>query len=152
MKKFKNMPYAGQIRWRIRILYLVGAAMLIYMVVIAEMGGGDSRMMTRPADMVGDLILFGGLLCIFFRIRYHKKLLQNRLLLKEQQLEEADERNRYLYDKSGGIVLDILLTGLLFTTATAAQFNMAAFHVSFAILVLAVILKAAAYGFYSRMD
>ena len=152
MKRFKNMSYAERIRWRNRILYLVGAAMLVYMVVISEMGGGDSRIVTRLADMVSDLILFGGLLCVIFRIRHNKKLLQNRLLLKEQQLEEADERNRYLHDKSGGIVLDILLVCLLFTTATAGMFQMAAFYVSFGILALALVLKAAVYYFYSRME
>ena len=69
---------------------------------------------------------------------------------EEQMLEETDERNRYLHDKSGGLVLDILLACLLFITLTASLFDMTAFYVSFAILAVALILKAGAYLCYSR--
>ena len=64
--------------------------------------------------------------------------------------EETDERNRYLHDKSGGIVLDILLACLLFITLTASLFDMTAFYMSLAILAIAVVLKAGAYLCYSR--
>lgn len=151
MRKYESMAYTKQIRWRIRALYLMAVAMLAYMVAVAELGGGDSRVVTPFADMVGDLIFFGGFLYIIIRIVHNRKLLRNRLLLKEQRLEETDERNRYLHDKSGGIVLDILLVCMLFATMTSALFDMAAFYASFAILALALILKTAAYLFYSRI-
>ena len=84
------------------------------------------------------------------RILHNKKLLQNRLLLKEQMLAETDERRRYLHDKSGGIVLDILLVCQLFITLTASLFDMSAFYVSFATLIVALVLKAGAYLCYSQ--
>ena len=72
------------------------------------------------------------------------------MLLKEQMRMEQDERNQYLHDKSGGIIVDILLLSLLFITVTAALFNMAAFYTAITILGLTVALKAAAYFFFSR--
>ena len=81
----------------------------------------------------------------------NKKRLRNRILLKQQMLEETDERNRYLHDKSGGLVLDILLVCLLLITLTASLFDMTAFYVSFVILVITVVLKTGAYLYYSRL-
>jgi hypothetical protein len=150
MRNCKDMNYETQIKRRIRILYLLLTAMLAYMVAIAEMGGGDSRIMTDLADRFSRIVFFGGMIYVVSRIVHNKKLLRNRLLLKEQMLEETDERNRYLHDKSGGLVLDILLICLLFITLTASLFDMTAFYVSFAILAVALILKAAAYLCYSR--
>ncbi|MFR9233996.1 MAG: hypothetical protein ACLVLH_13765 [Eisenbergiella massiliensis] len=46
--------------------------------------------------------------------------------------------------------MDILLLSLLFITVTAALFNMAAFYTAITILGLTVVLKAAAYFFFSR--
>ena len=124
--------------------------MLIYMIVIGEMGGGDSRIMSDLANIASDIIFFGGLIYIVYRIIANKKLLKNRLLLKEQLREELDERNQYLHDKSGGVVWDILLIVLLGITVTAALFNMAAFYTSFTILGIAIVLKVSAYWIYSR--
>lgn len=151
MRNYKDTDYGTQIRWRIRTLYLLLIAMLIYMVVISELGGGDSRIMTDLADRFSRIVFFGGMIYVISRIVHNKKLLRNRLLLKAQRLEETDERNRYLHDKSGGIVLDILLACLLFITLTASLFDMTAFYVSFAILITALVLKAGAYLCYSRL-
>lgn len=150
MRNCKDMDYGTQIKWRIRILYLLLIAMLAYMVAIGELGGGDSRIMTRLANMFSRIVFFGGMVYVISRIAHNKKLLRNRLLRKEQMLEETDERNRYLHDKSGGIVMDILLACLLFITLTASLFDMTAFYVSFAILGVALVLKAGAYLCYSR--
>lgn len=150
MKKYGELTYADKIHLRIRISVFVLIMMLIYMVAVGINGGGDSRVVTPLADMVGDLIFFGGFVYLVIRIMHNRKLLENRIKLREQQCLEQDERNQYLHDKSGGIVMDILLIVLLFTTVTAALYNMPAFYVSFAILLTAVILKTAAYQFYSR--
>lgn len=45
---------------------------------------------------------------------------------------------------------DILLAILLFVTLTASMFDMAAFYTAFSVLAAAILLKAAAYWFYSR--
>lgn len=150
MKGFESLTFTRQIIWRIRGAWCLVIMLLIYMVAVAEMGGGDSRVMTRFADMAGDLIFFGSLIYLIARIVHNKKLLKNRMLLKEQMQMEQDERNQYLHDKSGGIVMDLLLVCLLFSTMTAALFNMPAFYLSFALLVTAVALKSGAYLFFSR--
>lgn len=149
-KKFDKMNFQDKIRWRIRILWTVLAFMAAYMVIAGETGGGDSRIMTRLAGTVSRLIFFGGAVYVFRRIYYNKSLLKNRMLLKKQMQMEQDERNRYLHDKSGGMVMDVLLLFLLFLTTTAALYNMAAFYTSFTILSAAVILKMAAYLAYSH--
>lgn len=143
-------PYAAAIRWRIRLLWALLAAMLVYMVVVVELGGGDSRIMTELASVFSRLIYFGGLVYVGVRIHHNKKLLQDGVLLAEQQLRELDERNRYLHDKSGGIVVDLLLFILLIVTWTAALFNMAAFYTAFAILLCTLALKLGSYWVYSR--
>ena len=66
-------------------------------------------------------------------------------------LTEQDERNLYLHDKSGGIVLDILMACVLFITLTASLFHMVVFYACLGILILAIILKAAAYYYYSHI-
>ena len=151
MAKFKNMSYSSLIRWRIRLLYLLLTFMLVYMVVVSELGGGDSRVMNNLAQNFSRLVFFGGMAYVISRIVHNKKLLQNRLLLKEQMLTEQDERNLYLHDKSGGIVLDILMACVLLITLTASLFHMVVFYACLGILILAIILKAAAYYFYSHI-
>lgn len=150
MKNYKALNYSEKIRWRIRISWVILLLMIVYMIVVAELGGGDSRIVTDLADMVGDIIFFGGIIYVISRIIHNRKLLKNRLLLKEQHLTEQDERNQYLHDKSGGTVMDILMPILLFVTVTTSLFNMAAFYTALTILAAAVLLKAGAYLFYSR--
>lgn len=150
MKNYKVLNYSEKIRWRIRISWVILILMIVYMIVVAELGGGDSRIVTDLADMVRDIIFFGGIIYVISRIIHNRKLLKNRLLLKEQHLTEQDERNQYLHDKSGGTVMDILMLILLFVTVTTSLFNMAAFYTALTILAAAVLLKAGTYLFYSR--
>lgn len=109
MRNCKKLSYTDKIKWRIRILWMVLAAMLVYMVTVAELGGGDSRIMTGLTKQFSSFVFFGGLIYVAYRIVRNKKLLKNRMLLKEQLRMEQDERNQYLHDKSGGIIVDILL-------------------------------------------
>ena len=150
MKNYKTQNYSEKIRWRMRISWMILILMIIYMIVVAELGGGDSRIVTDLADMVGDIIFFGGIIYVISRIIHNRKLLKNRMLLKEQHLSEQDERNQYLHDKSGGTVMDILMLILLLVTVTASLFNMAAFYTALTILIAAVLLKTGSYLFYSR--
>ncbi len=152
MKRFRQLTYTEKIRWRIRVLWLTILCMLVYMVVVVELGGGDSRVMSRLANVISDLIFFGGLAYILSRIIHNNKLLKNRMLLKEQMRSEQDERNQYLHSKSGGIVLDVLLLCLLLITLTASLFHMAAFYTAVSVLVLAIFLKLGAYWLFSRIS
>ena len=150
MKICKHWTYTKKIRWRIRALWALLAGLLVYMFVIGELGGGDSRIMTPLAGRFSRIVFFGGLVSVVWRIRQNNKLLRSRQLLQQQMKAELDERNQYLHDKSGGIVADILLAILLFVTLTASMFDMAAFYTAFSVLAAAILLKAAAYWFYSR--
>lgn len=150
MTRFDQLPFSEKIRWRIRGLQLTLALMLVYMVVVAELGGGDSRMMTRLAGVFTRVVFFGGMGYVIFRIIRNKKLLQNRSALQAQHLHEYDERTQFLHDKTGGFVLDVLLAVMLFVTLTAAQFSMAAFYTALSILVSAIVLKVGTYGYFSR--
>lgn len=150
MKKSDSLTYTQKIRLRIRFLWLALILMLVYMVVVSELGGGDSRMMTDLATTVSKVLFFGGMVYLIARIVHNKKLLQNRLRMKEQMRNEQDERNQYLHDKSGGTVLDLLLIVELFVTVTAALFNMPAFYTALCLLLVTLFLKITAYLFYSH--
>lgn len=149
MKNFEKSSYTEKIKWRIRFSWMILVAMLIYMFIVAETGGGDSRIMTDLANTASGIIFFGGMIYVIVRIVHNKKILKNRLLMKEQMKLEQDERNQYLHDKSGGTVLDILLVFLLFVTVTTALYNMTAFHISISILAFTIFLKMGTYVFYS---
>ena len=151
MTPWSERPFSQVIRLRIRVLWGVIALMLVYMVAVAELGGGDSRRMTDLAQFAYRAIFFGGLAYAIARLVGYKKMLRDRLRLREQLLAERDERNRYLHDKSGGLVMDALLIGLLFLTCTCALFDMSAFYAAFAALAFAVALKLAAYWWARRM-
>lgn len=150
MKIGKQRTYPQTIRWRIRVLWLVLAALVVYMIVGAAFGGGDSRVITRFGDMVGDILLFGGMVYVICRIIRNKRLLKHREEMKEQQRQELDERNRYLHEKSGGVVMDILLIALMAATMTAAYFNTVAFYTAFSLLMFALLVKLAAYLLFCR--
>ena len=150
MKTCKALSFSQKIRWRIRALWGLLVLMLVYMVVIGELGYGDSRVMTPLADDVSRTIFFGGMGWVICKIARNKKLLNNRAMLKEQQLKELDEGSQYLHDKSGGAVWDILFVCLLFITVTAALINMPAFYTAFTMLCLAVLVKLTAYLIYKK--
>ncbi|WZL78532.1 hypothetical protein QBE55_13660 [Eubacteriales bacterium mix99] len=150
MKDSSHFSYMDKIRRRIRILWLIVICMLVYMVVIGETGGGDSRIMTPLAQSFSSIAFFGGLAYVFYRIHASKKLLSNKYLLKEQMRQELDERNQFLHDKSGGIVVDILMLLLLSITLTSSMYNMTAFYMSFSILLITGLLKTIVYFAYQR--
>ncbi|HIU31996.1 MAG TPA: hypothetical protein IAB66_07535 [Candidatus Caccousia avistercoris] len=150
MKHSEHGAYEQRIRRRIWLQRGMIAVNLVYMFAVAFLGGGDSRIMTRLADMFSDLVIFGGIVYMAVCIHRNKKLLANRLLLKEQRELEWDERRRFLHDKSGGLVVDVLLAAQLYITCTAALFNMPAFYTAFAVLCLTAALKLGVYTYYSK--
>lgn len=150
MKSFNSLPYSEKIKRRILLLKTLLVVMVAYMIVVAELGGGDSRIMTPLASAISRIIFFGGMAWVVCRIICNKRLLSNALERKSQHLEEQDERNQLLHDKSGGIVWDFLFFCLLIITCTTALFNMPAFYTSLTILLLALSSKCAAYFFFSK--
>ena len=150
MRKSRRVTYTERVQRRVRLLYALLAVMAVYMIVIVELGGGDSRRMSELAQSLSRILYFGGIIFIISRIIYDKRLLKSRLLLKEKRREEQDERNQYLHDKSGGWVMDVLLLCLLVITWTTALFNMAAFYTSAVILATAAVLKLGSYWYASH--
>ncbi|RKJ41471.1 hypothetical protein D7X94_04065 [Acutalibacter sp. 1XD8-33] len=150
MKGFQNRTYAEKLRLRIWGLWGLLLALVALMVVVGVTGGADSRYMTPLASNVSRLVIFGGMGLAVARIVHNKRLLADGIRRREQMDRELEERRQYLHDKSGGVVLDILLVLLLFLNAGAAAYNMPAFYTAFAVLVTAVCLKAGAYWIYSR--
>ena len=148
MKTYKSLSFSAKIQWRNRFLLLLLLFMLAYMILIGELDFGDSRIMSDLAFTVSRIIFFGGMIWVLFKIAKNKKTLRNRLLLQEKLKEEFDEHNQYLYDKSGGIVWDLMLACLLFTTLTTALISMPAFYTALSLLLAAVLFKLAAYLFY----
>lgn len=149
-KEKKEKTYTQKIIFRTRLYWILLILLLIYMVMIGEMGLGDSRMMTPLAKKMSKIIFFCSVIYVIYQIIYHKKLIKNRQSLVEQKRIETEERTQFLYDKSGGIVVNILLCILLFVTCTAALSNMVAFYVSFGILGATILLKISSYIFYSK--
>ncbi len=73
MRNCKAMDYETKIKWRIRILYLLLIAMLVYMVTVVELGGGDSRIMTDLASQFSRIVFFGGMIYVITRIVHRRK-------------------------------------------------------------------------------
>ena len=86
--KTGSKPYVDVIRLRIRLLWLLVAAMIAYVAVVVLFGGGDSRVMNDSAETMYRVIYFGGLVYVGWRIYANKKLLKDRLLRKEQLQKE----------------------------------------------------------------
>lgn len=148
MATCKKLSYTQRIRRRICALWLLLVLMLAYMVIVGEMGLGDSRMMSTLADDVSRIIFFGSMGWVVHRIVRLKRLLTDKSALRQTMLHEMDERNRSLYEKSGGIVWDVLFFALLFTTLTTSLVNMPAFYTAFTLLCTAAAAKAIAWWYY----
>ena len=145
-----NPRYANIIRRRIRILWLILATLLVIMVVAGETGGRDTRFMSRFTADGGHILYWWGMIWVIVRIVYNKKLLKDRLRLKEKQLHEWDERRRYLHRMSGGYVMDIFLVLNWIAAIIASCYDNEAFYAAYGLLTAAALLKAGAYWAYSK--
>ena len=143
-------PYTRIIQQRIHCLWLALIAMLIFMVLIGELGLRSSKIITGFAYDCGNFLYWCGLFYIVSRIIINNKLLKDRLRLKEQQRRELDERNQYLHRMSGGWVMDVMLA-LCYTAAVAAScWSNETFYVAFGLLVAAALLKLIAEVAYGK--
>ena len=150
MRSMSKLSHRDKVRWKVRLLWLLIAAMLVYLVVVGE-SGGDSRIQTRFADTFGTMTYFVALGIVIWRLFYNRRLLKDKLLMKQDAAKARDEREQYLHDKSGGLVVDVLLICLLFMATTAAFYNMPAFYMAYAALALTAALKALTWLIYHRM-
>lgn len=137
-------PCEKRIRRRIALWWCVIIALLAWMIIVGETGG-DSRMMTDLAERMGRILYFGGMIYAACRIRWNRKLLADRMLLKEQAIRERDEYNRALHLHSGGIAMDAVLIILYLATMTAAFYSMPAFYMAYGLLLTAAAIKGGLY-------
>lgn len=147
--KISNLRYSDAVRWKIRLLWLLLVILLAFLVIVGETGG-DSRVMPRWVLNFGSYAYFISLGVVIWRLVHARKLLKNRLLLKQEALRARDERERYLHDKSGGVVVDVLLVAQLFMTMTASFYSVPAFLMGYVALALTAMLKLAAWLYYRR--
>lgn len=150
MKTYSELPYSKKILWRKRGAWILLLAMVIYMIVIGEMGLGDSRVVSQFAKSFGSFLFFSGMIWVGAKIINCNKLLKNPPKLREQMISEDDERNRYIYHKSGGIVWDIIFAVMLFVTVTASVTNNEAFYTAFVMLAVSAAVKLAVYLMFKR--
>lgn len=149
MMTFKRMSYTNRLKWRVRAMWLLIMALLAYMVIAGETGG-DSRVMSDQARMTSSLILFGGIAWAARKIVETKKLLRYPNLAKLQRLTETDERNRYIHDKSGGLVWDLTFIVLLLAVMHTGLFSMPAFYTTVTILCFTLLFKFSTWFYYSH--
>jgi len=145
-----NMPYAKVIQWRIRLLWLALAAMLVFMVVIGELGLRSSRVMSDFTARTSNVFYWWGMIYIIVRIVMNKKLLKDRLRLKEQQLRERDEWRQHLHRMSGGYVMDVFLVIGWIASIAASCYSNEAFYTAYGLLFIAALLKGGAWLAFSK--
>lgn len=150
MRTGSDVNQMKQVKKRIALYWISLFLMFLYIFVVGEMGLGDSRKMSELADVVSKVIIFGGIIFIIAQIVHNKKLLKDAGRMQMEFQMRQSEREKLLYEKTGGIVFEILFYLLLFVTCTAALANEAAFRVSFLILAISIVLKVAVYAAYSR--
>lgn len=149
MNDYNSKLYADILRWRVRFYWISLIFMFVYTFICLKLGLGDSRKMTNLSDAVSDIILFGGPIYLLTRIYHYKKMLKNEKKMLLQYQAETDEKSQYLYDKSGGITIRILILVLLFMTCTFALYNITAFYVSFMTLLITISITFLSYKIYN---
>lgn len=150
MKTCKQLSYSEKLKRRNVWLWLLLGLMLVYMVLVGELGLGDSRVMSPLAESVSRIIFFGGMIWVGCKIARNKRILRDTQLLRACMEQELDERNRFLYEKSGGVVWDIVFAALLFVVLTTSLTNMPAFYTALSLLAVAVAAKVGAYLWYGK--
>lgn len=144
-----KQSFTQTIKNRIHILWVVLIALLILMITIGEVGVIDSRYTTQMSEIAYKFIYFGSLIYVIYKINYNKKLLKNSQKLNEEKIRELDERTQWVYEKSGGIIVDIIMLGLTLFTWSLAFIDIFAFNTSVIILFFVVIVKIVSYTYYN---
>lgn len=145
-----KLSFQKRVHRRIWVWSCVLIGLLILMVLVGEFGKIDSRYTTKLADMAMRILFFGFLGYAVYQIYYNRSLLRNRQKLREEQLRERDERTQWIYDKSGGIPMDLLLLGLTIAACYWAFTDVSAFNTAVSLLLLAACVKLTATLYYHR--
>lgn len=148
--KNDSLPFSQVVRKRIWALWAVLALLLIFMVTVGEKGLIDSRYTTNLSQLSYKFLYFGGVIYTIYKIHYNRSLLKNKEKLRQEKILELDERTQWVHEKSGGLVLDILLLCLAAAACVLSFVDISAFNTAVSILFFAVLLKIAAYFYYKN--
>ncbi|MBQ9952195.1 MAG: hypothetical protein IJO98_08665 [Clostridia bacterium] len=145
--------YEKRLRNRVRVSGWLIALLLVVMVAVGELSGRillDGRTMTESAQRCSSMLFFGALIWLIVRIVRTKRLLKMRLVRREREIAEADERRRMIRERSGGTAMNILLWLLAAAVFVLAYVDMTAFETARWILLGALALKGGCLYYYSR--
>ena len=109
MKADSDVNQTKQVKKRIALYWILLVLMFLYIFVALEMGLGDSRKMSVLADVVSRVIIFGGIIFLIAQIVHNRKLLKDANRMQIEFQSKQSEREKLLYEKSGGIVFNILV-------------------------------------------
>ena len=140
-------------RKKIVILWVGLILMLIAMVLVGEGSGTillSGREQTSLAKDVTRMVYFGGLVFVIVRLCHYRNLRKNRLRMEEETLQYYDERRQLIHEKSGGLLVDILLIALMAAVFLLGFVNMAAFETALGVLLVTAGLKIGFYQYYKR--
>lgn len=138
-----------EIKKKIVIYSALLVLIIVYIFVIGITGLAKYREPSELASMTILAIIFCGILFVVIKLAYNRRLLKNTFKISMKLRTEICKRDRVLYEKSGGIVFEILFYFLMFVTGTAALIDEAAFRVSFLVLIVSTVLKVVTYIIYS---
>ena len=150
MKTAETMSFSDRIKWRIRLLWILFAAMFCFMLLVGERSLGNARLISRFADTCGTLMFLGMLGWIVWRIRYNQHLLCSPWLLRQKELDEQAQRMQPMCNKSSIVLWDILFVGLYFVTLTMSLWNTQLFLVSFAVLAVVIAARVLIWHHHCR--
>lgn len=141
--------YGNKIKKRIRIL----AAGLAFCTIAIVAGGIIGRSLDgNMSDFMQGFQagLIGGLGGIFvFLIILYVLALNNKTRLKKMYINETDERNLLIYNKSGSVGMNVVMVGLAAASAVAGYFDTAVFTALLCATFFTALVRAALKIYYS---
>ena len=135
-----------------KILFLSLLGLVIcYVAVLIYLGAGDSRTVAPDAISFGSWCVLIILVYLLIRIKKISALLRQNdyNTIKETMIREEDERNIWLYERSGGSVFLCSFIVTMMITITCSLFNNEAFFSSLITMASMLIIKVFFY-LYNR--
>ena len=149
-EKHQRMSYVQALRWRVWALWAQLAVMVAYLVLVTELEALGILLVTDAADLFSRVLPLAAIVYFLVRIFLDKRQLRAQVSRLEQH-QEPELRARFLHEKSGGVVMDIVLFGLLLASLITALVSLSAFCTAFFLLLFALLVKLAAYLLFSRL-
>lgn len=149
-EEHQRMSYVQTLRWRVWALWAELAMVVVYLVLVTELETLGLLQIVDVADLVSRALPLAAIVYLLVRIFLDKRQLRAQVNRLEQH-QEPELRARFLHEKSGGVVMDIVLFGLLLAALIATLVNLTAFYTVFFLLLFALLVKLIAYLLFSRL-